>query len=259
MKKGISQEGLKLIACLTMLIDHIGYAIVYPMYLRSQIAGGLEITENAQFLHTIYLVMKSIGRLSFPIFCFLLVEGVRHTRSRKKYGLRLLFAALLSELPFNLVVSGSPVWRYRQSVMLTLLLGLIMLIALEKCKSLSWKPVIVLPFAVAAELLHVDYGWSGLALIALFSLSSQMYNRNLIRFCGMLVLFHYMSSTPLSFGSVSIPLQALGALSMLFIAAYDGRKVTNSKFAQWAFYLFYPGHLLLLWGVSILLPQGFSL
>ena len=113
MKKRISQEGLKLIACLTMLIDHIGYAIVYPMYLRAQVTGGLELTENAQLLYTLYLVMKSIGRLSFPIFCFLLVEGVRHTRSRKKYGLRLLFAALLSEIPFNLVVSGSLVWRYR--------------------------------------------------------------------------------------------------------------------------------------------------
>lgn len=253
MKKGISQEGLKLIACITMLIDHIGYAIVYPAYLQSQVLAGLEGAEQTRFLYLGYVVMRCVGRLSLPIFCFLLTEGARHTRDKKRYGLRLLIGVVLSELPFNLVVSGSPVWRSQQSVMLTLFLGYCMILLMERIESLSWKAVVMVPFAVAAEFLGTDYGWSGIVLIGIFVLSEQMYNRNLIRFFAMVILFHYTASNPLVFGGFSIPRQVLGALSMLFISAYDGTKLTRSKAAQWAFYLFYPVHLLVLYGITLML------
>lgn len=251
MKKGFSQEGLKLLACITMLIDHIGYALVYPMYQQVSLVNG-DSGAAAQMLYTIYLLLRCIGRLALPIFAFLLVEGFLHTRNRKRYALRLAIGAILSEIPYNLVVSGSPVWRYQQSIMVTLLLGFCALLAMERCIKLAWKPVILLPFALLAELLRADYGWGGVALIALFELSRHMYNRNLIRVCGMLVLFHYMPSAMLQFGNFSLPMQALGALSMLFIAAYDGRKVTGSKAVQWGFYLFYPLHLLILYLISTL-------
>lgn len=253
MKKGISQEALKLIACITMLIDHIGSAVVYPMYQYTQIMGGVDGLERMRMLENLYLVMKIIGRLAFPIFCFLLVEGIFRTRNRKKYAIRLAVGALISELPFNLVVSGSPVWRYGQSVMLTLLLGFAMILIMERISSFPWKSVVVVPFAVAAELLNVDYGWHGIALIALFYISGHMYNRNLIRCFGMLVLFHYMSSRSLTLGGFTIPMQALGALSILFIAAYDGRKLTHSKAVQWAFYLFYPVHMVAVYALRLLL------
>ena len=249
MKKGLSQEGLKLLACIAMLIDHIGYALVYPMYQQVSILNGNAIGA-ARMLNTVYLFLRCIGRLSLPIFAFLLVEGFRHTRNRKKYALRLAIGAILSEIPYNLVVSGSPVWRYQQSIMIALLLGFFALLAMERCRKLAWKPVVMIPFAILAELLGTDYGWGSVVLIVLFELSRHMYNRNLIRFCGMLVLFHYMSSAMLQFGNFSIPMQALGALSILFIAAYDGRKVTGSKAIQWAFYLFYPVHLIVLHIIS---------
>lgn len=251
MKKGLSQESLKLLACITMLIDHIGYALVYPMYQQVSIINGNALAA-AKILNTVYLFLRCIGRLSLPIFAFLLVEGFLHTRSRKKYALRLAIGAILSEIPYNLVVSGSPVWRYRQSIMIALFLGFCALLAMERCRKLAWKPVVMIPFAIHAELLCTDYGWGCIALVALFELSRHMYNRNLIRFCGMLVLFHYMPSAMLQFGSFSLPMQALGALSMLFIAAYDGRKVTGSKAVQWGFYLFYPVHLLVLYFIGML-------
>lgn len=257
MKKGLSQEALKLLACMTMLIDHIGYALVYPMYQQVSIIGSNGSTE-VKLLYAGYLMLRCIGRLSFPIFAFLLVEGFNHTHSRKKYALRLVIGALLAEIPFNLVVSGSPIWRYQQSIMITLLLGFCALVAMERCKKLAWKPVAMLPFAILAELLHADYGWGGVVLIALFELSRYTYNRNLVRFFGMLVLFHYMPTMMLNFGNFSIPMQALGALSMLFIAAYDGRKVTRSKAVQWAFYLFYPVHLFVLYLISII-PNVFQI
>lgn len=251
MKKGISQEMLKLLACITMLIDHIGYVLVYPMYQQVSVVGG-NAMACAKLLYAGYLLLRCIGRLAFPIFAFLLVEGFHHTRNKRKYALRLVIGALLAEIPFNLVVSGSPVWRYKQSIMITLLLGFLALLAMERCKKLAWKPVVLLPFAFLGWLLKVDYGWGGVLLIALFELSRYTYNRSLVRFCGMLVLFHYMPTSMLRFGSFSIPMQALGALSMLFISAYDGRKVTRSKAVQWGFYLFYPVHLLILYLISIM-------
>lgn len=257
MKKGISQEGLKLIACITMLIDHVGYELVYPIYSGISIVRATDQPE-AKLLYNLYLLCRCIGRLALPIFAFLLVEGFQRTRNRRKYAIRLVVGAILSEIPYNLVVSGSPVWRYQQSIMFTLLLGFCALAAMEKCQKLAWKPVAMLPFAIVSELLSADYGWGGVALIALFDLSRHLYNRNLIRFCGMLVLFHYMSSMVLQFGNFSVPMQALGALSMLFISAYDGRKSTNSKTVQWAFYLFYPVHLLILYAVG-LTPNVFQI
>ena len=130
MKKGLSQEALKLLACVTMLIDHIGYALVHPMYQQVSFING-DTVAAAKLLNMIYLLLRSIGRLSLPIFAFLLAEGFRRTTNRKRYILRLAVGALLSEIPYNLVVSGSPVWRYQQSIMITLLLGFFALLAME--------------------------------------------------------------------------------------------------------------------------------
>lgn len=257
MKKGISHEMLKLLACVTMLIDHTGYMLVYPMYQQVSVISGNSIAE-AKLLYMIYLLMRCIGRLAFPIFAFLLVEGFRHTRNRKKYALRLALSALLAEIPFNLAVSGSLMWRSKQSIMITLLLGFCALYAMERCKKLAWKPVAMAPFAIAAQLLHTDYGWGGVVLIAMFELCRYTYNRNLVAFFGMLVLFHYMPSSVLRLGSFSVPIQAMGALSMLFIAAYGGRKLTGSKLVQLGFYLFYPVHLLILYLIT-LIPNIFQI
>lgn len=251
MRKGISQEGLKLIACLTMLIDHIGYELIYPLYSSISIVRSAD-TAAADTLYNIYYLCRMIGRIAMPIFAFLLVEGFHHTRNRKKYVLRLALGALLSEIPYDLVISGRMFWQ-QQSVMVTLLLGILALMAMERCRSLAWKPVAMLPFALLAEILMADYGWAGVVLVALFELSRDLYGRNLIRTGGMIVLFHYMSSYILQIGNFSIPMQVLGVLSMLFIANYDGRKLTKSKAVQWGFYLFYPVHLLLLWAIGQML------
>ena len=253
MKKGISQEGLKLIACLTMLIDHIGYEIVYPIYASMSVVSAADLPE-VKLIYKLYLLCRCIGRISLPIFAFLLVEGIHHTKDRKKYAKRLAISAILAEIPYNLVVSGS-ISGPKQSVMATLLLGFLAVHYMEKCRNLAWKPVVLLPFAVLAEVFQVDYGWEGIILIALFKLSREMYSPNLVRTGGMIVLFHYMSSYILQIGNFTLPMQVLGVLSMLFIANYDGRKLTRSKAVQWSFYLFYPVHLLILWAIGKMIPD----
>lgn len=257
MKKGISQEGLKLIACLTMLIDHIGYEIIYPVYASMSVVNAGDLPE-VRLVYRLYLLCRCIGRIAFPIFAFLLVEGIHHTGDRKKYAFRLAVGAVLAEIPYNLVVSGS-IFGPKQSVMATLLLGFLAVHYMEKCRSITWKPLVLLPFAVLAEVFRVDYGWEGIILIALFELSREMCSPNLVRTGGMIVLFHYMSSHILQFGNFTLPMQVLGVLSMIFIANYKGVKRTYSKVAQWAFYLFYPVHLLILWTIGQMISGIFML
>lgn len=257
MRKGISQEGLKLIACLTMLIDHIGYEIIYPLYASMSVVSAADLPE-VKLVYKLYLLCRCIGRIALPIFAFLLVEGIHHTRNRKKYAIRLIVGALLAEIPYDLVVAGELSWQ-KQSVMVTLFLGFCAVLAMERCRNLAWKPVAAIPFALAAKLLMVDYGWAGIALIVLFELSREMYSPNLVRTGGMIVLFHYMSSHVLQFGNFTLPMQVLGVLSMFFIANYNGRKVTDSKVVQWGFYLFYPVHLLILWAIGQMISGVFML
>lgn len=251
MKKGISQEGLKIVACLTMLVDHIGYEIIYPIYSSVSIVSTTDLPA-VRLLYKLYLLCRCIGRIAFPIFAFLLVEGIHHTRDRKKYALRLTIGAILAEIPYNLVVSGH-ISGPKQSVMATLLLGFMAVHYMEKCRSLAWKPIVLIPFAVLAEVFRVDYGWEGIVLIALFELSREMYSPNLVQAGGMIVLFHYMSSHILTLGNFTLPMQVLGVLSLVFIVNYNGRKLTSNKAVQWGFYLFYPVHLLILWVIGKLI------
>lgn len=165
-KRGLSQEGLKLIACMTMLLDHIGVVIVMDCF---ENATG----ANKGMLLDLYEILRTIGRLSFPIYCFLLVEGHVHRRDPKRYGLRLLLGAILAEIPFDLAAFGALTLRH-QSVMVTLLLGFLMLEMMKKSKNVLLKLPAVVLFAVLAELLHTDYGAEGILVIALFCLTREI-------------------------------------------------------------------------------------
>lgn len=134
-RKGISGSTVKLVAVAAMLIDHIGAVLLTRLliggaYLKSApggegaVAGWLAQGEN---LYSLYMVMRSIGRLGFPVFCFLLVEGFQRTRNVRRYGLRLGIFALISEIPFNLAITGSVTASGYQNVFFTLFLGLFVL------------------------------------------------------------------------------------------------------------------------------------
>lgn len=111
-KKGITGSTLKIMACVMMLIDHIG-AVILESFLNTKMPDVMNQEQALQFLSqygTFYyadLIMRFVGRVAFPIFCFLLVEGFCHTRNVKKYALNLGIFALVSEIPFNLAFAFS--------------------------------------------------------------------------------------------------------------------------------------------------------
>ena len=222
MQKRFSQEALKILACVTMLIDHVG--AVFRLALK----------------------WRMIGRLSFPIFCFLLAEGAYRTRNPKKYALRLVIGALLSEVVFDLAFFGGMNWGH-QNVMITLLLGFFALKSMEKATDMFRKVLIVIPFALAAEVLRTDYGWEGVALMALFGLTREMPGKWPILAAGMTVLFLSIPSTVKTILSFRVPIQLFGLAALVPIALYSGEKRTKNKAIQWGFYLFYPVHLLILY------------
>lgn len=211
-KKGISSFGLKIIAICTMVIDHVGLKF-FP--------------GNTGF--------RVIGRIAFPIFCFLIVEGYFHTSDIRKYMTRLLVFALLSEIPFDIMVKGDIINTGYQNVFFTLFIGLAMIYAIENSVRPFAKTLWLLAGFVAAELLKVDYTFYGIALIYIF------YNFRDNRFIGCAV----MGVMSLISGRV----QSMAVLSVPFIMLYDGRKgpeFADKKIWKYGFYVFYPVHIMII-------------
>ena len=225
--KWLPQEILKLIACITMFADHFGATIVPEM--------------SVPYMRELYYTLRIIGRISFPIYCFLLAQGMTHTRSPHKYILRLGIGALLAELPFDYLLEGGFTWE-SQNVMVTLTLGAVMLFCMQKTEQKWLKALLIVPFAVVAELCKCDYGGWGIGIIAVFALFDQLS----LQVIGVLLVNWMMDSVPVPVFGVRIPIQLFAVLAMIPIACYSGVKLTRSKAVQWIFYLFYPLHILIL-------------
>lgn len=221
-RKWLPQEGLKWIACLSMLLDHLG-ACFFP-----------EATA-----------LRVIGRLAFPLYGFLLTEGLRHTHSRKGYLLRLGLLALLSELPFDLLFWGRPDLR-GQNVMVTLLLGALACVLLDEARK-PWQIMAGLAVIfVAARFAGADFGCYGVGLILLLRLTRELPHRTLLRGLGMALLAFCNAGRLVLFG-LSVPAQLLTLPALIPIELYNGKKQTRSKAVRWCFNLFYPAHLTVLW------------
>ena len=226
--RGLSQEGLKSIACLTMLLDHIG-AVFVPGYYT-------------------YYILRILGRIAFPIYCFLLAEGMHYTRNPRKYALRLALGAAASEIPFDLAVYGGLTLAH-QSVMLTLLLGFGALTVWKRLPIWAGVSVAAL-LALTAEWLNTDYGAWGVVLIVAFGLLRERPRWQLALVVTLILLAMDSIGVPFLGG---IPIELFALLAFLPICLYSGRKAGWGRGAQLLFYGFYPVHLLLLWLVQQIL------
>lgn len=233
---GISQEGLKVIACVTMLLDHVGAILVIGLFYRNP--SGV--------LMDLYETLRLIGRLAFPIYCFMLVEGSVHTRNPLRYGLRLAICALITEIPYDYAFWGGMDWQY-QNVMVTLFLGFCGLEVMKKCPNLLWKLPVAALFVIFGKLARGDYLGEGMMLIFLFALTRDMPHKRIMQFFGMWFIFSPNHAMMLNWlGGFSVTMQEWAVLALIPIHLYSGQKETRSKCVQWAFYLFYPAHLLIL-------------
>ena len=222
-KEGISQEALKVLACVCMLIDHIGATLVSWPWLRV------------------------VGRISFPIYCYLLVEGFHHTANPYRYMDRLLVAAVLSELPFDFALYGC-VARYHQNVMLTLLLGLLSLEMMEQLPTPMCKLLATIPVMYAADWIFcTDYGAWGILLIVLLGIVRDLPRGRQLQYLAIVLICGFMPSNIIRLWGVRVSIELFGGLAIVPLALYHGKKATSGKAVQWAFYLFYPVHLAILW------------
>jgi len=126
-RRGLSGTTLKYIACITMLIDHIGASCIEAGLLMPGLESGAfsRSTLSSVPLFQLDRLLRYVGRLAFPIFCFLLVEGFVHTHDVKRYIRRLLLFGLISEVPFDLAFFRTPFNPTNQNVYWTLALGVL--------------------------------------------------------------------------------------------------------------------------------------
>lgn len=246
-----------------MFIDHCAVVLLYGLLKAARMAvpdiGTLlyRVYENRHVLADLYNAMRTIGRLAFPLYCFLLVQSVMHTRSMPRYVLRMLVFALISEVPYDLAFNGALLEWHDNNVFFTLLLGLLTLWGIQAFSRLLERlplsfsvrqaviwlaaAVIAIPAGILAEesVLSSDYGHVGIIVIVI------MY------------LFRAIPAISYGLGTLALAIllksditffALMGLLPVLF---YRGQRGKGSKYF---FYLFYPAHLLLLAGIAALLP-----
>lgn len=229
-KKVISADALKWIALITMFIDHIGAGIIEKCYIHA---------PNMAFID---IIIRGIGRLAFPIYCFLLVEGYQYTRSRWKYCLNLFVFALISEIPFDFLFREELTFDY-QNVYFTLLLGMLAIMVAGEIEKKAWRFGIILEFLVAigfgiiAEVLRTDYSSWGVFLIFLLFIT-----RKSPRWVTCLAgsLFMFTQGT-----------EVIAIISFILILFYNAKR--SGKVNKYVFYGLYPAHLALYCGIRFLL------
>ena len=179
--------------------------------------------------------LTAVGRIAFPIFAFQVAEGFQRTHDRKKYLLRMLVFALISEIPFNYLYYSSPVFPFHQNVMFTFFIALLLMLGLEKVRSKGTGMYIlaaVLSLPVGYFCRQIPYGWIG-EVAGLAFLNCKLLG-------GMTI--------PLTLGSwtLEFPEQGLALLALIPIWLYNGRQGAHNKAIQYACYAFYPAHMLIL-------------
>ncbi len=202
--------------------------------------------------------MTHLGRLAFPIFAFQISEGYVHTKNFKKYALRLLSFALISELPFNLFYSSRFFNPYHQNVLFTLLLGLCAIRCIDSAKSdpcaksILKNAGLLLLIAAASVIGFTDYGFLGVLTVVMFYVCRLLPLTPLFQLAGMLainIFFFEGQVIPLElFGSsFELPVQSFAVFALIPIWLYNGKKGSSSKILQYSFYAFYPAHMLILY------------
>lgn len=209
----LSGSALKVIAVVSMTIDHIAYYI-----LDQQLGMGDT---------WLYETMRCIGRFAFPIFAFLIIEGYHHTRYVGRYMAALLVTAIVAEIPWQLLGNEGS-----HNVVFTLLLGLVVVFLIDHIHDALWLMLMETAlFSAIATMLNTDYTWHGICLMVVFYLFSK--HRGLTLLFGFPLLMEY---------------GILGsAIGLAIPLMYSGRRgFVRGRWMKYLFYIYYPLHLMII-------------
>ena len=230
----LSALDLKLLAMAAMLVDHMGY-LLFPTAMW----------------------MRYVGRLAFPIFAFQIAEGWYRTHDREKYTLRLLICAVVSEVPFDLAFSGTPVDAGYQNVLWTFFIAAAALWAADARQERPPSRVARAALCAGAagyllgEALQSDYFGPGVLTVLVFALCRQWHIGRLPELAAMVMINGWLlPSADMTLWGVTLPVQLLAAAALPLIWLYRGRQGPHSPVLQGIWYAFYPAHLLLLWWLA---------
>lgn len=237
LKDGIlTSFGLKRVAMVSMVIDHIGSFLLGAMLVPYMVEGTLTVRGDSPA--ALWQLVKGqelchiLGRMAFPIFCFLVVEGFLHTRDRVGYGMRMGVFALLSEIPYDLVQFHTVISLRLQNVMFTLTVAIFTLLAITKVEErwverkglrLGATAAVTAAGMGVALLVRGEYVFLGVLAVVLVYL---LRDRGRMRVLGLAPLLVVSPWT---------------ALAVPVLLLYNGRRGKGNK---WFFYVFYPAHFL---------------
>ena len=232
----ITSFGLHILAMSFMLCDHLWGTIV---------SGNEWLT--------------CIGRISFPIFSFLIVEGYFHTRNYRNYLLRIFIFALISEIPFNLMMGSRLFYPVHQNVLWSFLVSLLLIHYNQKARNSGkiLRQILICCFSIALGfvlglLTMVDFYHAGIFTVLTFYF---LRGRKWWNYLGQLICLSYINTEILGglvyelsvFGfDFTIHQQSFALLALIPIWLYQGKQGYYSKPVRWFYYAFYPAHLLIL-------------
>ena len=240
----ISSAGLHILGMVIMLMDHTWATVA---------------TDHAW--------LTWVGRIAFPIFAFLTAEGYFHTKNFKGYLGRMLLFALLSEIPFNLMISGGSSFFYplHQNVLFTFIIALLIMRCIDKIRdkgkvalTMFFSGTLLLLGWLLGSFLFVDYYGAGVVTVLIFYF---FHERKWWAFALQAICLYYVNVEML--GSLYVPVelfgetfelhqQSLALLALIPIWLYRGRKGYSSIPFRFGCYFFYPAHILLLVALMLL-------
>ena len=230
---------LKIIAVLFMVLDHVGQ-IVLKNGIAMKAPYSMFTDKQFSLLLTMIDTCHILGRLAFPVFCFMIVEGFLHTHNMRRYLKNLFVCAAVSEPVYDLAFAGEAISPRQQNVIWCLMLGLIVLIALRRFENnFAVLLIIISAGAFLSYICRLDGAYYGILLISAFYM---FHEKPLMKFVSAVIVM-FVCGLDFSAKGIIDPYFLTAVSAMVLIMFYNGSRGIKMKHF---FYIFYPAHLLIL-------------
>lgn len=214
---------IKIIACVTMFLDHIKYA-------------------SPEFVNYVTVYM---GRIAFPLFAFMITEGYVHTKDLNKYKKRLFIFAIISQIPFMFFRTLTGNWL-ELNILFGFTLGLIAITIYDKMENKYLALLLNVAIILLAEPLCIEYGWYAVAMVVVLYIFKKNKIWMSVMYIGIVLLYFFIKGL---MNFTGLPFIICTLISLPIILMYNGKK---GKEMKWFFYWFYPVHLGIVYLISLI-------